>query len=248
MTRQARILWTVLTLLAGTAQAAHITDKLLAGLYAKPDASGKPLQLLATGTPLEEIKQQGDVTPVRLFDGTRGWVQSEYLTNEKPARVQLLERQAETGEIKQQLAQAAHASDQRRVAEVERAQGGGGAPGTSDPEPAPSSGSDLAGAQTQIASLRAQLLAASRYQAEREAYAAALEQEIRTLRNRIGRAAVILGGPGGEKSAPEPPSIPEGVWQRWRYWIFAAALLLGFAAGYALFDYRLRRRYGGFRL
>ncbi len=250
MTWQACVLWAALTLVAGAAHAAHITDKLLAGLYPKPEASGKPLQLLVTGTPVEEIKQKGSFTEVRLSDGTRGWIQTEYLTEEKPASVKLLELQAETGEIKQQLAeaQATHTADQQRIAEMERSQGEAGRASSLGSEAAESLASDLARARAEIASLRAQLQAASRYQAERATWAEGLEREMRTLQNRIGRAAVILGGPAGEAAPDHRGSAAEGLWQHWRYWIFAAALVLSFAAGYALLDYRLRRRYGRFRL
>ncbi len=247
MTRHALIFGAALALLCGSVQAAHITDKLAAGLYPKPDASGQPLRLLVTGTPVEEIKHQGIFTQVRLADGATGWIQSEYLTDEKLAQVKLLELQAETAQVKQQLAdaQARDAADKTRIAELEQAQHGHSAGGD---ETGRTLQAKLADAQAEIAALRTQAQASDRYQAEREARARSLEEQIRTLRNRIGRAALILGEAEARTAADKPSAGAPGLWERWCHWIFGLALLVSFAAGYKLFDYRLRRRYGRFRL
>jgi SH3 domain protein len=101
-----KTLFTLLLLTATTLQAAHITDKLLVGLYETPDNSTKPLQVISSGTPLDVLKKEGGYSLVRLGDGKEGWIKSTYITNEKPAKAQLLELQAKTGELKQKLQQA----------------------------------------------------------------------------------------------------------------------------------------------
>ena len=101
-----KTLFTLLLLTATTLQAAHITDKLLVGLYETPNNSTKPQQIVSSGTPLDVLKKEGGYSLVRLGDGSEGWIKSTYITAEKPAKAQLLELQAKTGELKQKLQQA----------------------------------------------------------------------------------------------------------------------------------------------
>lgn len=103
---QKLILGLLLGLLIGTAQAARITDKLLAGLYNEPDSSTAPIRAVPSDTPLERLDQQGDFSRVRLGDGTEGWVESRFITDEKPARIMLLELQVKNSELQQQLREA----------------------------------------------------------------------------------------------------------------------------------------------
>ncbi len=101
-----KILLTCLLLTTTTLQAAHITDKLLVGIYETPDNSTKPQKVISSGTPLEVLKTEGGYSRVRLGDGSEGWIKSTYITAEKPAKAQLLELQAQNGELKQKLQQA----------------------------------------------------------------------------------------------------------------------------------------------
>lgn len=96
----------VLLLAISSAQAAHITDKLLVGLYSKPDASAQPTKVLPSGTPLEVLEQKDGFSRVRLGDGNEGWVKSVYISKEKPARAMLLELQAKSSKLQKQLQKA----------------------------------------------------------------------------------------------------------------------------------------------
>lgn len=88
------LLFTLLLVTVCSTQAAHITDQLLAGLYTKPSTKGEPSKVLPSGTPLEVLEEQQAFTRIRLGDSTEGWVENSYITNDKPAKVQLLELQA----------------------------------------------------------------------------------------------------------------------------------------------------------
>ncbi len=90
--------------MALAAPAAHITDKLLAGFYDQPTAQGQPQRALPSGTPVEILERKGEFMRVRLSDNTEGWIQSKYITDEKPAQVMLLEAQARAGVLEQELA------------------------------------------------------------------------------------------------------------------------------------------------
>lgn len=100
----------VLVLVAGLsgldAAASHITDRLLAGLYAEPALTEQPLQLLPSGTPLEILERQAGFQKVRLGDGTEGWVEARYVSEEKPAKAMLLEAQARLAQLQAELADA----------------------------------------------------------------------------------------------------------------------------------------------
>ena len=93
----------LLSLIALPAYSAHITDKLVVGLYEKPALKGEPLQLLTSGTPIEVLEKKGEAAKVRLADETQGWIEAGYVTEEKPASMMLLEAQAELRQLKAQM-------------------------------------------------------------------------------------------------------------------------------------------------
>ncbi len=99
-----RILF-VLLLTISSVQAAHITDKLLVGLYAQPKSGVQPIKVLPSGTPLEVLERKDAFSKVRLGDGKEGWVKSVYISNEKPARAMLLELQAKSGTLKNKISE-----------------------------------------------------------------------------------------------------------------------------------------------
>lgn len=84
----------------------YVTDKLLLGLYPKPEAAGNALATLVSGTPLQAIERGKYYTRVRTADGTEGWVKSAYLVTDKPPRLMLDELQAEKDALAQQLERA----------------------------------------------------------------------------------------------------------------------------------------------
>jgi len=105
----------LLLLLSLPLSAAYITDKLLAGIYEKPETSAAPLELLPSGTPVELLKTEGAFTQVRLPSRSEGWVESHFISDEKPAQVMLLELQAVAGELRRKLQQAETALEQSKA-------------------------------------------------------------------------------------------------------------------------------------
>ena len=100
-----RLLLALLLLFPVASAGEYVTDKLVAGLYGEPDASGTPLRALPTGTPLEVLDRRGQFTKVRAGDGLEGWIDRNYLTREKPAGTMLLELHAATSDLKEKLRQ-----------------------------------------------------------------------------------------------------------------------------------------------
>ena len=226
-------------LLVGAAQGAHITDKLVVGVYSEPKAEGTPLRLIASGTPLEVLKRGQGFSEVRLADETRGWVESSYITEEKPAKAMLLETQAKLRQMGMELAGL-----REKVAADGEAPGSTPASAASSAAPTAREAQlrkSLQQAEQRIADLEQELAEVPRDQAARA--------ELETLRLRTAEAVHLLADAQGlQLSAGVAPS-PPGLLQRYRGWIIGGgALLLGFGAGIAFIDYRIRKRYGGFRI
>lgn len=234
-----------LALLTGAGNAAHITDKLVVGLYADKKLEGEPLKLLTSGTPVEVLTRGKGTVQIRMADDTRGWLEARYISEEKPAAMKLLEVQTELRRLKAQL------KDQGAKDQDKKDQGGNdGDPAEgepSGPSGAPAS-ADQAGTQQEleranarIAELEAQVADLPRLQK------AALQRNV--LQARLNNIRKLLGvetrPAAGEGDGEPAPSS----WDGYTPWVAAAAMaLLGFVAGVAFVDYRFRRRHGGFRL
>lgn len=104
------------------AYSAHITDKLLAGMYATPDSTQQPIQLLPSSTPVELISEQNGFVQVQLVDGKTGWVEKRFLSEDKPAKVRLLALQSKYRQLQvkldnaeQQLSTLTNPKDQQQA-------------------------------------------------------------------------------------------------------------------------------------
>lgn len=211
-----------LMLLCVPLHAAHITDRLVVGLYADQKLDGEPGQLLTTGTPVEVLKRSKGKIQVRLADDTRGWLEARYVSEEKPAAMKLLEVQAELRTLRTKL----EAGDSGEERSPER------------PLPAAErihAGLVLNEARARIAELEQQL-------GDSPQLKAALEERDE-LKQRLEQVREIVGGPG------LPGVSDESLWDRYLPWVVAGLMaVVGFAAGVGFIDHRIRRRYGGLRL
>lgn len=95
-----RCAFTVLTLclisLSATGQeTGYIVDQLLAGVHRERTLDSPIIKVLPSGTKLEVLSQDDDFAQIRTADGITGWIDTSYLTPEKPARLLLGELQAE---------------------------------------------------------------------------------------------------------------------------------------------------------
>jgi len=92
----------------------HITDKLLADMYAEPSNTGSLLKSLPSGTPVDLIVEKGKFVKIRLLDGKVGWVEKHFLSEDKPAKVRLLELQSKYRQLHGKLDVA-----ETKLAEIE---------------------------------------------------------------------------------------------------------------------------------
>jgi hypothetical protein len=75
------------------------------------------------------------------------------------------------------------------------------------------------------------------------------QQKLESLRKRVDEAVQLLGG-AAEPGQSNPGMIDQtDLFERYLPWVISGVMLLvGFAAGVGFIDYRIRRRYGGFRI
>jgi len=88
------------------AETVYITDKFNAGLHEERNLDSPVVKIFPTGTQLELIKREGQVSFVRGPKGTTGWTDNSYLIQESPAseRINILQTKSIT--LKKQLADA----------------------------------------------------------------------------------------------------------------------------------------------
>ncbi len=220
-------------LCTGAATGAHITDKLVVGLYAEPGTEGSPIKLLASGTPLEVVQRKGDLVEVRMADDVSGWVEARYVTEEKPAKAMLLETQTRLRALTKEL-------------EALKAEGATLAAAPAEPPSAPSAREAqlrqaLSSAEARVAELEQRLADQPEAEADRK--------RLQVLQHEVHRALTRLAEAQGLELRAVDTVPDEGVLSRYRIWIVGlVAVLAGFGAGVAFIDYRIRKRYGGFRI
>ena len=98
----------ILTLLLpalAAAETAYVTDLLRLNVYSSPDFSGRTVRTLVSGDAFEVLRRERLATAIELPDGTRGYVRSAYLVEEKPARLIVAETRAEIDRLNAELAE-----------------------------------------------------------------------------------------------------------------------------------------------
>jgi len=169
------------------------------------------------------------VMKVRLADDTQGWVESGYVTSDKPAAMQLLEAQAELRRLKRELGEASGAGAGEGVA----------------PELASDREAQL---EDQLQQARERIKRLEAGQADLLA-ARMAQQKLEALRQRVDEAVQLLGGTAEPGHANPGVANQPDLFERYLPWVISGVMLLvGFAAGVGFIDYRIRKRYGGFRI
>ena len=97
---------TLSTPVAALAQTLYVSDELRIALRAGPGEEFRVVRILLAGTELAEVERHEPWVRVSLAGGPEGWVQSRYLSEDVPARVQvprLLEAQERNRAIIERL-------------------------------------------------------------------------------------------------------------------------------------------------
>jgi len=215
----------LLFLLAGNAGAAtvYVTSQLQFGLHADKSIGSAVIKLLPTGAPLELIKTEDSFSYVRTEDGTSGWIDNSYLTEEvplagftaiSPSQPASADNAGDGSSVEQQLK-----SERVRTGEL----------------------------QVQIAELRKRL---GQDGSNDSLYAKIDQLAVEKKQLEVQLAQILEGnGPAGEVSRPAADSDEGGLYNLRNLLIaLSVALLAGIIAGLYLMDFLYRRRHGGFRI
>lgn len=119
MKRLIVMLFILLFCSAAQAKTAYINDIRSITFRTGPGASHKVIDSLESGTRVKLLKEAGNWTLVRLADGNKGWVLSQYLTAEKPNKT-LLENLQEKYEKLEKKADELAEENGKLKAETER--------------------------------------------------------------------------------------------------------------------------------
>ncbi|MCH9670658.1 MAG: TIGR04211 family SH3 domain-containing protein [Gammaproteobacteria bacterium] len=81
-----------------SAQTGYVIDELLAGVHREATTDSPIIKVLTSGTVLEVLSKGEAFSNIRTEDGATGWIETKYLTEEKPAkrRVAELEQERDT--------------------------------------------------------------------------------------------------------------------------------------------------------
>jgi hypothetical protein len=269
--RRLRVLAILLTLLTSTAaQAAFITDKVVVEVHAQRFNQGAVLKTLSSGSSVEIILSDGKFSRIRTTDNITGWVESKYLSNEKPVQLEYLELLAKSKGLEarlktaeEQLAQAKSAPSsgisEEEMAELQKRAKNVGwmrVELTKARKRAEELENQIkaqkekkAGANTQLTELEAkneELKTANAELEQRLAAALLVNQQQEANAMPVNDASPAL------ESAPSTAQAHEhGTWSVAIEWFFGSivvALMAGAIAGMLWLDKRIRQRHGGFRI
>ncbi|MEQ8230381.1 MAG: hypothetical protein RKL32_01600 [Gammaproteobacteria bacterium] len=99
-----------------TAESVYVIDKLLVGIHAEKDLDSAIVEVLPTGTVLDVLERDGELARVSGPEGAEGWVDSAYLTAEKPAVLRLAELAEENAALEARLAAISAGGDEAAAA------------------------------------------------------------------------------------------------------------------------------------
>ncbi len=255
------ILTGLLSCLPLIANAAFITDKIIAEIRTERFDQGTVLKELSSGASVEVLMSDGKYSRVRTTDNITGWVNSKFLTNEKPNQLEHLELLSKIKATEKKL----------RSAEEKLAN-------------APAAGSDSIN-NKKIESLKKQVKDAQWMKAEMQkarSRAEKAEEKLKAelkkqsskgkqnndtqqqledlhtqnneLETRLAAALLINEQQLAPTTEPTPITLVATTADGWTVnlqWFFGSlfvTLIIGFFAGLTWLDKRIRRRHGGFRI
>lgn len=241
-------LWILFTMfpVVVAADTGYVTDKVLAGLHQDKTTESVIIKVVPTGTPLEILKREGELTRVKDPDGISGWINNSYLIDAPPAQTLLQEAQAKADQLEVELENYKLQNDKstsiitNQDAEVNSEEIK--ALRNENTELKQQSKSD----QLKVGELQAQL-AELRNQMTKIADGATDSNKIEQLKEENLNLQRQLDNMQTNTTSNAPTDIMVLDWQRMIIYIFVA-LVAGIALGIYLLDLAHRRRHGGYRV
>ena len=161
-----------LPVVSGAPDTAYVIDKLLVGVHQNKDLDSAIIKVLPTGTALEVLRREGELVYIQDPDNVRGWVDSAYVTGDRPAQIRVAELEKEKVSL------------ELRIKTLEQA-----------PRAAPAnvdSDADLRAAEAQIEAFTKENTELKGKLSGERLRAGKYQSELATLRTQVKRAAVPL--------------------------------------------------------
>ncbi|MCP4044061.1 MAG: TIGR04211 family SH3 domain-containing protein [Gammaproteobacteria bacterium] len=213
----------------------YVIDRLLVGVHEDKTRDSAVVKVVPTATSLEVMEKDKDLVKVRTPEGTEGWVDAKYLTDEMPAQLIVEELEAWKKSRKDELT-AAWAEVESLRTKLKEKKG----------EPA-----NLDEVNSSLKELQ-RLQEENRQLKER---AAGNEARLKELSQKLQEATAKLATmPTDEESSPlEPPSLGRFITNLlqinpWYWTALGVLFFIGIIMGIYLMDVTQRRRHGGFRV
>ena len=244
----------------------YVTDRILLGVHQQPSENSPIITSLPSGSSLTLIQRQDSFAKVRLADGKEGWVSESYLKTDKPATAELdvaLAKLQKEQEANQKLSDDLNKAE--REMQVRRDELSNASTTIKDLQKKlkaannsqPSAEVDTEALDKANATIEEMKKVIAQLETEKTVEASEpvendpsdvqkIQSQNKNLQARIEAALANLKGeqvPSPEEMAAIRPHFP--FW----YWLLLIALfVVGLAAGFSWFDYRHRRKHGGFRI
>ena len=213
--------------MAAQAQTVYVIDYLAVGVHENNNLNSTIVQVLPTGATLEVLEYEDELVKVRTNEGLEGWIDKNYVMEDKPSQLALLELEAQHVDSINAL-EVARAEIEALTLTVDALQS-----------------VDLRQETTEEATSDA-LREMQRLAEENQS----LKQELESAKAIAATAQTIqevvvtpTGEPYFELSSRPRPGL--SLW----HWIMVFALMvLAFGFGGYVVDWSVRRRHGGFRV
>lgn len=248
----------------GQAQAAFIADKIEVPVHAERFNQGAVLKTLISGASVEVMMKDGDFTRIRTSDNVMGWVESRFVSPDKPVSLEYLELLGRSKRLEADL----KAAEEKLAAPAANAQ-----PLISQTEleelnqkvkDAIWMKAEMNKARERAKELEAELASKSKSGTSSQKELEKLRNQNKDLETRLAAALLVSEQQQtAETPTDEPASDPlpapvaaatpmeDDDWSVSLGSFFGsllAALVLGAIAGMFWLDQRIRQRHGGFRL
>ena len=230
-------------------------DKLLVGVHQSKNLDSAIIKVLPTGTRLQVRQRDGELAYVEDPDGTKGWVDTAYLTNDQPAAL------IAAGLRKENAALAAQIEELKSAAQVPARNPGDGGTGQSAAQiqSLMKENTDLKGKlsderlragelQTQVSALHSEVQQAER---PNDLHIAELERGRDELKQELDNAKKSINTLEARASRSDAGAVLPWVLKEYAVALSIALITLtivAFGAGIYLMDLINRRRHGGFRV
>lgn len=277
ITRQSLLLYftapvlIVAALISDAANAAFITDKIMVEVRTERFGQGTVLKKLPSGTSVEVLMTDGQYARIRTPNNITGWVNSTFITKEKPTQLEYLEllaksktTEAKLREAEEKLAAATTtgAGDTDNSAEIEMLK--------KQAQDARWMKVEMQKARDRAEQAEAKLKNINKKTGDAQQELDSLRTKNKDLEQRLAAALLINEQVNEQQEASaqktastdtneEAPALmlnteastQDDGWSVSLKWFFGSlftALLIGFIAGITWLDKRSRQRHGGFRI